>query len=354
VHFRTTQYSLLALFEAFISVIVLIAAISAEASVYIFILWSVIGVAFLDLALGLYILGKGGFGKPDFTILKPMLIYGLPLVPAGFSVWALNWIDRFVILQYLDMRSLGIYAFAYSIGYMVIPMLARPFWATYTPRVTASYNKADYVGCQSLFDNSAGAVVFLLVPAVVGMAVLSRFLVSALSPPDFSPASSLIVWVSSGYFFNIMSSYYSVQLGLIHKQYWPTIAITIAALCNYVLNTIMIPVYGLIGAAVATTLSFMIQFLIVFVRAKQNTKTTENWVYLIKVIICSLLMGYVVKYLVELMLFQTDNEWIILILGTAFGFISYALFTTIIGISPMRSSGVLCKSSRAISHNNDM
>jgi len=334
VNFQTLYYSLLSLLEAVIAVIVLIIAITTDASLYEFVYWSVLGVGFVVVVLMSHIALSKGFAAPDMTLIWPLVRYGLPLVPAGFAAWGLNWIDRFVILEYLDMQQLGIYSFAYGLGYMIIPMLARPFRATYPSRVTAAFNNGETETIKELFKHSAGTVVLLLVPAVVGLVILAPYLVHLLAPDEFMPAASLIGWVGMGYTFNVLASYYAVQLGFFHMQIWATLAISLAAIVNFLLNIVLIPPYGLMGAAIATTVAFFFQVSVLYIRGKSRSILEENWSYVLKVVFASMIMGSATYALLRLFENIIDSNGVILVVGTVFGGLVYVLLAIQIRLIP--------------------
>ncbi len=57
------------------------------------------------------------------SLLKKVLMYGLPLMPSGAVLWASMQLDRYFILYFLDEYSLGIYAFAISV--VMIPLFLK-------------------------------------------------------------------------------------------------------------------------------------------------------------------------------------------------------------------------------------
>ncbi len=59
----------------------------------------------------------------NISLLKKVLIYGLPLMPAGAVLWASMQLDRYFILYFIDEYSLGIYAFALAV--VMIPLFLK-------------------------------------------------------------------------------------------------------------------------------------------------------------------------------------------------------------------------------------
>lgn len=59
----------------------------------------------------------------NISLLKKVLIYGLPLMPSGAVLWASMQLDRYFILYFMDEYSLGIYAF--SLAIVMIPLFLK-------------------------------------------------------------------------------------------------------------------------------------------------------------------------------------------------------------------------------------
>jgi len=54
-----------------------------------------------------------GIAFPRFTFLKSYLTFGIPLIPAGISNWAIHQSDRLFISYFVGMSALGIYSVVY-------------------------------------------------------------------------------------------------------------------------------------------------------------------------------------------------------------------------------------------------
>ncbi len=59
----------------------------------------------------------------NISLLKKVMIYGLPLMPAGVILWGSMQLDRYFILYFFDKYSLGIYAFALAV--VMIPLFLK-------------------------------------------------------------------------------------------------------------------------------------------------------------------------------------------------------------------------------------
>ena len=251
--------------------------------------------AVIAAVLLIHIAIKWGFGRPDLTILRRFLKFGLPIMPAGYAMWVLNASDRLFLGYYGTMADIGVYSVVYGFGYMLINLFFAPIWLMYPPKATELYNQGNLVELNRLFKYSTKAALGLLIPAMVGFSILAIPVLSILTTPEFLRGAQLAPLVTLGYVFHMMGSYFAVSLGLMHKQIWSTISTFIAAAANIALNFLLIPVLGITGAAIATCISFGVQMIINIVRGSKYIQLDFDWRFFGKVAFSSFVMGAVIS-----------------------------------------------------------
>jgi O-antigen/teichoic acid export membrane protein len=242
-------------------------------------------------AYGLYLHGDKGLNAPDFSVLKPALRYGLPLLPGGFAMLGLNWMDRLFLIHYASLREIGVYAVAYSLGFAVVPVLSDPFRTMFPVLSAQHFNQRKLEELQRMFNYAAGTGLALTIPAVVGLFLLGDAVISIFAPRSYLEGGGLIWIIALGYVFNSFASYYENQLGLVYRQHWSTIAIGCALAVNLALNVILIPRYSIYGAGVATAAGFAVQFAVVYVRSAVTPVLQSDHGFVLKILACSLAMG---------------------------------------------------------------
>ncbi|MEM9325723.1 MAG: oligosaccharide flippase family protein [Bacteroidota bacterium] len=176
--------------------------------------------------------------------------YGFPFVVAGISTWISAFSDRFFLLHYFGLEQVGIYAGAYVIS--SIPLLfANPICQILLPDLSKllglgqnqkAVMRAEGVmlvygliaGCLSIVIVTAGpTAIEWLGRTSVGSIKLMLLLATALG------AYGLLTLQS-----NVLTAF----LGRSHfNLIWVAIAI-----CNILLNLLLIPRFNVIGAAIAS------------------------------------------------------------------------------------------------------
>lgn len=265
-----------------------------------------------------------GIGQPDFSILPAMLRFGLPLVPLSFANWGINYIDRFFLVR-VSLEAVGVYTLAYSLSAQVIPIMLRPFWAMF-PSVAASlYNQGKREVLQRLYERSAGTAFLLTLPATVGLALIARRLILLLSTDQFVAGAPVVLFVGLGAMMNTFASFYAVTLGLVYKQHLSLVAHLVALVVNVVVNIVLIPPLGVLGAAIATFAAFSARLAILFRLSERYEVVHTKLGFPLKVTLATAIMAIVVLLFDQTWLSTLGNNVLEITLIAIIGALVYAL-----------------------------
>ncbi|MBI4092658.1 MAG: oligosaccharide flippase family protein [Candidatus Kerfeldbacteria bacterium] len=186
------------------------------------------------------------------VVLRKLLVVGLPLIPAAIAGWSLSLIDRFFISRY-SLHELGLYSLGVKLssvlglGIAALQLAWGPFALSLAKEPEA---KQTYAKVLSLYTFVAGFLALLLT-------AYAPEIIKITSSGEFFGSARVVGWICLGLL--AYGSYYIVSIGVaISKKTshlaWTTAA---AAILNIVLNFILIPPYGMVGAAIATLLSYV-------------------------------------------------------------------------------------------------
>jgi O-antigen/teichoic acid export membrane protein len=199
---------------------------------------------------------------------KKALAFGVPLIFHSMSGYVIAVSDRFFILYFLGVESTGVYAVAYQIG-MVIGLFQNSFNQAWLPYFFESLKKNSRPRNIKIVKITYVYFVLMIVTVLI-FYLLTPFIYKYFIGENFLKGIEVVVWVLLGYAFNGM--YKMVVNYLFYLKQTKTIALytTMTALLNIVLNYYFIRNNGIIGAAQATTISFLFLFLaILFISSKQ-------------------------------------------------------------------------------------
>lgn len=228
---------------------------------------SIAGIIFAQLASSMFLLlilsrviSKEYVIRIDKNITKILLKFAYPLMFAGFLSAAVDVADRFILNYFLGTSEVGIYSLAYRIAMVmnVFVISFRTAWSPYSLNLfyTNDYKKSYGSTLSKLV--AIGCVILLL------LSLFSRYLFEIniggiiLFNPVYKSGIVILPLVLIGYIFSGISSFYSVYPYISNKSYHFLASDFIAFISNIIINIIFIPKYGIIGAAFATAMGFLL------------------------------------------------------------------------------------------------
>ncbi|MCF8412134.1 MAG: oligosaccharide flippase family protein [Melioribacteraceae bacterium] len=204
--------------------------------------------------------------KLNFELLNPLLKFALPLVIGGLLSVLIDFVDRFILDSYLDRESVGHYSFGYRIA-MVMNVFVISFRTAWGPRALKMIQQSAYkYEFGRIFTKliAVSAMIFLSVSLLVDNLFEISFNGFSLFDKSYLVGLDIIPLILVAYLFNLFVSFYSVYPYKSGRSYHFLISDTIGFTINILLNLIFIPLYGLVGAAVATLISFFFNALYLF------------------------------------------------------------------------------------------
>ena len=192
-----------------------------------------------------------------YTKLKEMIELSFPLVFSSVSIFFALFIDRMLIKEFMGLEELGVYGLAYKFA-AITSLVMIGFQSSLTPLVYRNYKEDSTPETISKLFN-----VFTILALVIvsGSILFSKELVLLMSTKDYYAAAPLIPIIVMAVFFSNMYIF-APGLGIAKKSKIITVISLINVFINGLLNYILIPIFGLEGAALATLVSSIIVFFV--------------------------------------------------------------------------------------------
>ena len=213
-------------------------------------LWGQILGMSLGICLGLVLSNRIYRLRFDWLLLKEMLMFSFPLVPAAVGTVLALYVDRLAIKELLTLEDVGIYGIAYRFA-APASLLIVGFQMALTPLVYHNHKNPETpekLACIFRYFLCLG------LPAWVFAALFAEDFIGLLTASRFHAASSVLPFLFAT---ALTTGMYVFAPGMgIAKKTKVIAALTVfSALLNGCLNFVLIPVLGLTGAAIATLLS---------------------------------------------------------------------------------------------------
>ena len=212
---------------------------------------------------------------PSFPIFRQNLGLGLKAYLIAFFGFLVLRIDLVMVKYILGARSAGYYSISET---MAENMLALPIvvGVILFPRLSEMTQRKEKL---HLMKQATLLTAGLLLPMMILAAIFAKPIVSLAFGQAFLPAVPAFVWLMPGSFFlgiEIVIVQYLNSLGFPPVIVYSWLLVTVA---NIGFNFWVIPTYGITGAAIVSTVSYFVVFVLVLSvlwKSEQTASSTES------------------------------------------------------------------------------
>src|SRR5947209_3995889 len=201
------------------------------------------------------ILWRAGFHL-RFALAVSMLAFGLPHVTNLVSGWVLQLSDRYLLERFASLSLAGGYSVAYSLGGALSAAIVAPFSAAWWALI---YHIMKREEAKHIFKLIFRGFSFVLLFATLSLSLFGRSVFDLLFPASYHADSSIIPIIALSTLFS--GIFIVVNLGVSSRgaavTWMTSLFFIVSALMNVGLNIILIPAYGMMGAALATLVAYI-------------------------------------------------------------------------------------------------
>lgn len=195
---------------------------------------------------------------------REILFFSLPLFLGSVSIVFLTWTDTLFIGVFQNATWSGIYNAALPLAGMIF-VIQKAFGGLVMPMVTEMHVKNNKEQIARLYKNVTNWIFYAGFPFLLILTLFSGNALNFVFGPDYVPGAVALSILTLGYFINSILSNSGPILIAMKKTKVISFNRTLAAVLNIILNFILIPIYGIMGAAAATMFSLNLgTFLCVF------------------------------------------------------------------------------------------
>lgn len=207
----------------------------------------------LFLLLTIPIMIQNSVPKFNSAALRELLHYSLPLVVSAISVQLLTIGDRFILKYYLAYEDVALYSLAFKIAGVINVFLIQSFTLSFLPIAYRMSTRPDgkqfFIRIHTYF---AGALVI----AALLLSLFSREVLMVFArSEEYYTAALFVPLLSLTFVFKGMQYLYSLSFHYVKKTHYNAVIVFGGVALNFLLNFILIPRYGIWGAAIATVIS---------------------------------------------------------------------------------------------------
>jgi len=246
------------------------------------------GTLFTVIAL-ITIFRQTGFQLPRFSNMKSYLKWGIPLTPNAAILWIINASDRYMVSYFLGVAAAGVYSAAYAIGhYASFAMM--PVGIVLYPIISKTYDEGNLDETRNYLKYSLKYLMMIAIPAASGLSILAKPLLQLLTTPEFAEGSTVVPFVAFG---AVLHCFFQICVYIIHlvgKTHITVRLLGTSAALNVIINLVIIPRMGIIGAAIATFVAYGVLGMLTLAVTRRYLKFNLSLPFIAKSVFASAVM----------------------------------------------------------------
>ncbi len=225
--------------------------------------------------------------KIYFPLLKKLLKFGLPYLPAGLAAMMIQSIDRPILTHLTNLSTSGLYSANYKLGIfmMLFVNMFQYAWQPFFLQNAKEKNaKEIFAKVLTYFTLAASLILVVLSLFISDLAKISIYHHTIIGPAYLS-GLVIVPVVLFGYMFLGIYTVFTVGIFIEEKSLYVPIITIVGAAVNIGVNFWLIPIWGIMGAAFATLAAYFVMAVIYFFVTQRFYKINYEYGKIAKIFI---------------------------------------------------------------------
>ncbi|MHA7100954.1 flippase [Roseivirga pacifica] len=216
---------------------------------------------------------KPTFAKPQKAAIQELIGFGKYASGTNLVSLLFSKADVLMIGYFLDPTALAIYHVGMKIiNYSELPLQALS--QVIYPRISASYLTGSTKELSKTYSESVLLLLAFIIPVSMVLIFARSFIIEVMSSAEYLAAAPMIVLLAIAAIFKPWGRVFGLTLDAIGKPKVNFMMLLFSLLVNITMNMILIPKYGIIGAAMATSISIVLTIIIGQLKIKKHINCT--------------------------------------------------------------------------------
>ncbi|WP_130805814.1 oligosaccharide flippase family protein [Senegalia massiliensis] len=265
------------------------------------------------------------------TIIKEMLVFGIPLVLVSIGGTIFSSGDRIIINHIMGSEQVAVYSVASKIAHAIQQLMIFPINMVLFPMYIRIWEEEGRKRTEQILSKWFIVYVFIATAIIAGSISIRKEAMVLLSNSSYIDGAIIIPILTAGLL--IYGGYYFISAGFFvsNRTFNLGIIIFSTSLLNVALNYIMGKYMGLIGVALATAIAYVVFMIITYIIGNKILTIKFYWTQIIKFIISAIIMILVLS-----MLSGSKSILIDLLVKISVGFIVYVVLNIRFVIKQLR------------------
>ena len=203
------------------------------------------------------------------------LKYGIPILPKNISGMINKYFDKYLIMGMLSLSGVGIYNIGQNLGNKLFIMMGAIYFAFYPFFMKEIFDKGE--DAATSLGRNFTYFAYLSLGSILLIILFSKEIFSFLVPPAYWSSINVFLIVSLGVSTQTFGKFIGVQMSYAKKAYYFFPISLMGLAVNILLNIFLIPRWGILGAAVAFTITIIITNITLINLAQHFYKVLYEW-----------------------------------------------------------------------------
>lgn len=222
--------------------------------------------------------------KIDKKLRKELIVYSLPMIVNGIAWWVITASDKFIIQAFLGEAQVGLYAVAAK-----LPTLISTFSGVFLQAwIISAVTEYDSDAKTRFYSQVFEKYYCLLTLAAAGLVAIIYPFMNIYVSKEFVPAWVFAPLLIAGAVYSGIFGFFVGIYAAAKNSINVTMTTAIGAVVNIGLNCLLIPKIGVMGAVIATYISWLIGSIIRIIDTRKIMRLNINYKLLLSMTVLSL------------------------------------------------------------------
>lgn len=192
---------------------------------------------------------------PSFKHARSLFDYSKYAFISSIGGYFYSWMDVAIIGLFLSQSEVGIYEIAWRIT-AVVMLFSSSLATSIFPQISRWHTEDAIERISSMLSEAVPLSLFIAIPSFFGTALFSREILGLVFGNEYIGGWLVLIILMGEKTIQSVQAILGRSLQSINQPNLAARASIVAIFSNIVLNIILVSVYGIVGAAIATTISF--------------------------------------------------------------------------------------------------
>ncbi|MBU0459610.1 MAG: flippase [Nanoarchaeota archaeon] len=263
--------------------------------------------------------------KDFWKTTKLLFSFGLPVIFTGVGGKVISHFDVLLLTALVSLKEVGVYTAILPTALLFL-FFSRAITMILFPMISELDEKKDLKRISAGMNLIYNYSFVFVIPMIISVFVYADFFITVLFGAEYVsgvfPFRILLIGVL-GY---IIAAINHSAISGIGKPFVVTQIILLSGLVNLILNIILIPLFNITGAAIATTFSYLLALFLSTYWLVKQIKLKSPWLNWLKLLGITLIFGFLIYFIQNILIINPILE-IFISIGISIIVYIYLIFT---------------------------